>query len=202
MFEPQAYFDRSAFGLSNNNYPQNPIMKHSIEKLLHKYTREDFVFFWHEYPATPIQKSCLSQWYPCRFCVSGKEYFTTEQYMMASKALLFNDLDVYAQIFDATTPKEFKNLGKSVKGYNQDVWNAHKDRIVIEGNIAKFSQNPELKDFLLSTGDKILVEASPLDTIWGIGLDEEDDRAIDPAQWLGENHLGFALMTVRDMLRM
>ena len=121
---------------------------------------------------------------------------------MASKALLFNDLDVYAQIFDATTPKEFKNLGKSVKGYNQDVWNAHKDRIVIEGNIAKFSQNPELKDFLLSTGDKILVEASPLDTIWGIGLDEEDDRAIDPAQWLGENHLGFALMTVRDMLRM
>ncbi len=87
--------------------------------------------------------------------VSGKEYFTTEQYMMASKALLFNDLDVCSQIFNAKTPKEFK----------------------------------------------ILVEASPLDNIWGIGLAEDDARAIDPAQWLGENHLGFALMKVREMLR-
>ena len=121
--------------------------------------------------------------------------------MMASKALMFKDMDIYQQIFQAKTPKEFKNLGKLVKNYDDTIWNLHKDRIVIEGNYAKFSQNPALKDFLLSTGDKILVEASPLDKIWGIGLEESDDRVLDPAQWQGENHLGFALMTVRDMLR-
>ena len=166
-----------------------------------KCTREDFIFFWHEYPHDPVQKTCLSQWYACNFCVSGIEYFTTEQYMMASKALLFKDLDVYQKIFQAKTPKEFKNLGKLVKNYDDSVWNLHKDRIVIEGNYAKFSQNPELKNFLLSTGNKILAEASPIDTIWGIGLEESDDRVLDPAQWQGENHLGFALMKVRDMLR-
>ena len=180
IFEQQSYLDPSVFK---------------------KYTREDFVFFWHEYPQEPVQKSCLSQWYACNFCVSGIGYFTTEQYMMASKALLFNDLDIYQKIFQAQTPKEFKNLGKLVKNYDDAVWNLHKDRIVIEGNYAKFSQNPALKNFLLSTGDKILAEASPLDKVWGIGLDESDDRVLDPAQWQGENHLGFALMRVREMLR-
>jgi ribA/ribD-fused uncharacterized protein len=169
--------------------------------ILKKYTREDFVFFWHEYPHEPVQKSCLSQWYACNFCVSGIEYFTTEQYMMASKALLFKDLNIYQQIFQAKTPQEFKNLGKLVKNYDDAVWNLHKDRIVVEGNYAKFSQNPALKNFLLSTDNKILAEASPYDKIWGIGLEEADDRVLDPTQWQGENHLGFALMKVRDMLR-
>ena len=169
--------------------------------ILKKYTREDFVFFWHEYPHDPVQKTCLSQWYACNFFVSCIEYFTTEQYMMASKALLFKDLNIYQQIFQAKTPQEFKNLGKLVKNYDDTVWNLHKDRIVVEGNYAKFSQNPALKNFLLSTGNKILAEASPYDKIWGIGLEESDDRVLDPAQWQGENHLGFALMKVRDMLR-
>lgn len=176
-------------------------MKYTIQKLLKKYTREDFVFFWHEYPQKPVSKTCLSNWYDCYFYVSGIKYFTTEQYMMASKALLFNDLNIYQQIFQAHTPQEFKNLGKQVNNYNDDVWNLHKDRIMIEGLYAKFSQNVELKDFLLSTEDKILVEASPYDKIWGIALDEDDDRVTDPSQWQGENHLGFALMTVRDLLR-
>lgn len=201
IFEPQTYFDRSAFGIGDTNYKTYPTMTYSLQKLLRRYTREDFVFFWHEYPHDPVSQTCLCQWYACNFFVSGKEYFTTEQYMMASKALLFNDFDVYQQIFDAKTPHDFKQLGRQIKGYNQAVWDAHKDRIVVEGNYAKFSQNPELKDFLLSTGDKILVEASPVDKIWGIGLAEDDDRVIDPAQWQGENHLGFALMEVRDMLR-
>ncbi|MBQ5453396.1 MAG: NADAR family protein [Bacteroidales bacterium] len=165
------------------------------------FTREDFVFFWHEYPHNPVSKTCLSQWYDCEFYVSGKKYFTAEQYMMASKALLFNDLEIYGKIFEAKTPQEFKNLGKLVKNYDSNTWNAHKDRIVIEGNIAKFSQNPDLKNFLLSTGDKILAEASPVDKIWGIGLPEDDVRVLDPANWQGENHLGNALMKVREMLR-
>lgn len=202
IFEPQAYIDLSIFGLAQQpSYVPTAPKKYSIDRLLKRYTREDFVFFWHEYPHDPVQKTCLCQWYACNFCVSGIEYFTTEQYMMASKALMFKDLDIYQQIFQAKTPKEFKNLGKLVKNYDDTIWNLHKDRIVVEGNYAKFSQNPALKNFLLSTGNKILVEASPLDKIWGIGLEESDDRVLDPAQWLGENHLGFALMTVRDMLR-
>jgi len=120
---------------------------------------------------------------------------------MASKALLFNDLEIYGKIFEAKTPQEFKNLGKLVKNYDSNTWNAHKDRIVIEGNIAKFSQNSDLKNFLLSTGDKILAEASPVDKIWGIGLPEDDVRVLDIANWQGENHLGNALMKVREMLR-
>ncbi|MBO7596082.1 MAG: NADAR family protein [Bacteroidales bacterium] len=200
IFKQQTYFDCSAFGLGDQYQPSAPV-KYSIDKLLKQYTREDFVFFWHETPHEPVQKTCLSQWYACNFCVSGIKYFTTEQYMMASKALMFNDLDIYQKIFQAKTPQEFKKLGKLVKNYDDTVWNLHKDRIVIEGNYAKFSQNPALKNFLLSTGNKILAEASPYDKIWGIGLEESDDRVLDPAQWQGENHLGFALMKVRDMLR-
>jgi ribA/ribD-fused uncharacterized protein len=201
VFEQQTYIDLSIFGVENTSYVPSAPTKYSINNLLKKYTREDFVFFWHEYPHGPVHKSCLSQWYACNFCVSGIEYFTTEQYMMASKALMFKDLDIYQQIFQTKMPQEFKNLGKLVKNYDDAVWNLHKDRIVVEGNYAKFSQNPALKNFLLSTGNKILVEASPYDKIWGIGLEESDDRVLDPAQWQGENHLGFALMTVRDMLR-
>ena len=81
------------------------------------------------------------------------------------------------------------------------IWNTHKDRIVIEGNIAKFSQNANLKAFLLSTGNKILVEASPYDKIWGIGIDENHPDACTPSHWHGKNHLGFALMAARDAIR-
>ena len=72
--------------------------------------------------------------------------------------------------------------------------------VVVKGNIAKFSQNEKLLDFLLSTDDKILVEASPKDTVWVIGLDESSPEAIQPRKWIGENLLGFALMEVRDIL--
>ncbi len=176
-------------------------MKYTIQSLPQNLAKEDFVLFFHETPRVPVTKTCLSQWYECEFWVSGTKYSTAEQYMMASKALLFNDINTFHEIMKAHTPKEFKELGRHTKGFDPAIWNAHKDRIVVEGNIAKFSQNEDLKAYLLSTGNKILVEASPYDKIWGIGIDEDHPDAINPARWPGENHLGFALMVARDMIR-
>ena len=92
-------------------------------------------------------------------------------------------------------------MGRDVKGFDDETWSRHRFEIVVRGNEAKFGQNEDLKAFLLSTGEDILVEASPVDRIWGIGLAEDDPCATNPAQWQGLNLLGFALMTVRSMLR-
>lgn len=93
-----------------------------------------------------------------------------------------------------------KKLGRKACDYDDEVWKEKRFDVVVKGNIAKFSQNEKLLDSLLSTGDKILVEASPKDTVWGIGLDESSSEAIQPLKWIGENLLGFALMEVRDIL--
>lgn len=98
------------------------------------------------------------------------------------------------------TPKQFKMLGRKITPFDETVWNAHKKEIVVNGNLAKFSQNEALKSFLLSTRETILVEASPYDTVWGIGMAENYENVNDPHLWQGENNLGFALMEVRDVL--
>jgi ribA/ribD-fused uncharacterized protein len=121
--------------------------------------------------------------------------------MMAEKAKLFGDLDIHKKIIEAATPDQAKSLGRKVKGFVEEIWNAQRFDIVTEGNLAKFSQNPALQKLLLSTGSKILVEASPVDSIWGIGLAEGDERAKDPALWQGLNLLGFALMKTRDQIK-
>ncbi len=121
--------------------------------------------------------------------------------MMASKARLFKDDEALAQILEATDPKEAKALGRKVKHFNEVLWKNDARRLVTEGNASKFGQNAELKEFLLGTGDSILVEASPYDKIWGIGLKEDDERAKHPKTWQGQNLLGFALMDVRESFR-
>jgi hypothetical protein len=93
-----------------------------------------------------------------------------------------------------------KKLGRLVKEYDDEVWKEHRFDVVVSGNYAKFTQNEELKKFLLSTGNRIIVEASPKDTIWGIGMDEFDEDAINPKKWKGTNLLGFALMEVRSKI--
>ena len=128
-------------------------------------------------------------------------YKTAEHYMMAGKAKLFNDLEILEQILKSDTPNQAKSLGRKVKNFDPQLWDEHKYEIVKQGNLLKFSQNEKFKEFLLSTNDKILVEASPYDTIWGIGMLETDSKAENPKQWKGENLLGFALMEVRDELR-
>lgn len=121
--------------------------------------------------------------------------------MMAGKARLFGDQDMLAKIMASDNPQTIKKLGRQVKGFDETAWEQHRFALVLQGNVCKFSQNPALKQFLLSTGNRILVEASPYDCIWGVGLSAEDPRIQDPRQWRGQNLLGFALTEVRDILR-
>ncbi|MFD0688253.1 NADAR family protein [Actinomadura fibrosa] len=159
-------------------------------------TRLKFVFFWRDTGRT----GCLSQWHTSPFTVAGITYPTAEHYMMAGKARLFGDEEMAAAILDAGHPAEAKKLGGRVRGFDEETWAAHRFGIVVDGNMAKFSQHPELRSYLLSTGDRVLVEASPLDRIWGIGLAADDERAERVADWRGLNLLGFALMEVRERL--
>lgn len=159
-------------------------------------------YFWGHTPHPgKMTNACFSQWYDCWFVIEGVSYHTTEQFMMASKARLFSDEDTLQLIMSAETPFEYKKLGRKVKGFEQDRWNRMKYGIVVEGNKAKFGQNPVLKQYLLSTGDDLIAEASPYDTVWGIGLDREQALKGGIEQWKGENLLGFALMEVRDWLK-
>lgn len=160
-----------------------------------------FLFFWgHRAPARGVNQSCLSQWYPAPFTSGTCLYRTAEHFMMARKAELFGDPALAADIRVAPDPSRAKALGRRVRGFEESVWIRERFDIVVEGNVLKFGQNPALKKFLLGTHDQVLVEASPLDAIWGIGLDAETARVTPPAQWRGENLLGFALMEVRRRL--
>ena len=161
--------------------------------------RNKYVFFWSHRPrvAGVVDRSCFSQWYPASFVVEGDRYGTAEHYMMAEKARLFGDEEVRARILAASSPGEVKQLGREVRGFDEARWTEARFGIVARGNQAKFAQHPELRAFLLGTGRRVLVEASPTDRVWGIGLAEQDERATDPLSWQGLNLLGFALMTVR-----
>lgn len=161
----------------------------------------DFMFFWGIGDTDRIQKGCLSQWWPCRFSVDGVEYNCAEQYMMASKARTFGDSETFGKIMQTSKPKLIKSLGRQVRNFDERTWDAVKYDVVVDGNMAKFSQNPELKSFLLSTGDAKLVEASPVDRIWGVGLAENDPSITDETKWQGLNLLGKALMAVRARLK-
>lgn len=163
----------------------------------------DYLFFWGHRPAPDgrVGKSCLSQWWPAPFSVDGETYATAEHWMMAEKAGLFGDEATRRRILAAATPREAKALGRQVAGYDEARWVAARFDIVVEGNVLKFEQHPDLGAWLLGTGDRVLVEASPEDAVWGIGLDEHHADAPHPARWPGLNLLGFALMDVRDWLR-
>ncbi|WP_434417850.1 NADAR family protein [Nannocystis pusilla] len=148
------------------------------------------VLFWQP-PAA------FGQWTPSRFEVDGVTYGCAEQFMMAEKARLFGDEATRAKILATDSPRQHKALGREVAGFVQAVWDRECLEIVVRGNRAKFTQNPDLRAALLATGDKLLVEASPLDRLWGVGLRADDPRIHDPRQWRGKNLLGEALMRVR-----
>ena len=160
------------------------------------------IYFWGHTPnPKKVTAACFSQWYDCYFEVEGVRYHTTEQFMMASKARLFGDEEVFQEIMTSDSPYDYKKLGRKIRGFEQASWDAKKYEIVVEGNKAKFGQNSDIKEFLLSTGDALLAEASPYDDIWGIKLDRETAMKGTVEQWQGENLLGCALMEVRDYLR-
>lgn len=180
-------------------------MKYSIDWLKKEVEKEqhiDYLFFWGHTPknVTVVDKSCFSQWFESDFAVDDIIYPTAEHWMMAQKALLFNDTEIYQKIIGAPKAAIAKNLGREVKDFNAELWNENAYKIVVQGNFYKFNQNKELLKFLLYTNRKVLVEASPSDCIWGIGMDQNDADATNPFKWEGTNLLGFALMEVRDLL--
>lgn len=142
-------------------------------------------------------KGPFSQWFKRKFTVAGIEYNCMEQYMMAHKALCFNDMDRYEFIMGSNSPWDHKLHGRMVTPYDDAVWSAARFNIVVEGGYHKFSQHEDLKQLLIDTGDKIIVEASPIDPIWGIGIGMDDPKRFDETKWAGQNLLGKALMQNR-----
>lgn len=158
-------------------------------------------FFW---------KSKLSQWSTSPFTddkfmseylpFNKVAFVCAEQYMMFHKAMIMGDFDTAKKILETTDPKEQQSLGRQVSGYDEVLWDRTRYDVVKRGNILKFRQNPELKKMLFDTYPRQLVEASPHDKIWGVGLDETDPMINDPENWRGRNLLGKVLTEVRDIL--
>ncbi|AKH85831.1 hypothetical protein AA958_30505 [Streptomyces sp. CNQ-509] len=161
-----------------------------------------YLYFWGHRPKRQdvVDAACLSQWWPVEFEVDGVGYVTAEHWMMAAKARLFGDEAAVARILATRHPGAAKAEGRKVRGFDEAVWEEHRFAAVVRGNLAKFGRHPGLGAYLLGTGSRILVEASPVDRVWGIGLAATDDRAQDPGAWRGLNLLGFALMEVRATL--
>jgi ribA/ribD-fused uncharacterized protein len=152
---------------------------------------ERFTLFWD---------GPFSQWAESPFSLDGTAYNTAEQYMMAEKAGLFGDAATRTRILEAHQPWDQKALGRRVAGFDEAVWRRHARDIVYRGNRAKFTAHADLAAQLFATAGTTLVEASPVDRIWGIGRGPDDPRALDPAQWRGTNWLGETLTRLRDDL--
>ncbi|MGQ4512657.1 NADAR domain-containing protein [Streptomyces sp. DW26H14] len=164
--------------------------------------RVEYLRFWGHAPSRDgqLSASCLSQWWPAPFTVGGVAYATAEHWMMAGKARLFGDAEAERAALAAAHPSQAKKAGRLVRGFDEEIWRQERFALVVEGSVHKFGQDPALRSFLLATGDRVLVEASPVDRIWGIGLAADDERAENPADWRGQNLLGFALMEARTRL--
>ena len=160
-------------------------------------TTDKMVLFWRT-------DDIYSNWHPSLFLdMHQVQYSNAEQYMMAAKARLFGDYETEREILavKGSNPSRMKSLGRKVRNFNERTWVEHRDQIMFDACLLKFGQNAHLRAQLMATGDRILVEASPVDFIWGIGLEENDPRAEDETQWKGLNLLGIALMRVRDEFR-
>jgi ribA/ribD-fused uncharacterized protein len=171
-----------------------------IERMARGFEPE-FLFFWGHTP-TPgheVGRWVLSQWWLSDFDADGVTYRSAEHFMMAGKARLFGDEEMLAEILAAETPAEAKKLGRAVRGFDQDRWIQGRFELVVRGSVAKFSG--DLRSYLLGTGETVLVEAAPRDTVWGIGLGKDNPKARHPSTWRGANLLGFALMEARARLR-
>lgn len=157
------------------------------------------LLFWGHRPRPDgsLGPSCLSQWWPAPFVVDGRVFVTAEHYLMWQKASLFGDDRTAERILATDDPAEAKRLGRTVAGFDENVWSQRRFEIVVDGNRAKFGQHEDLGRYLLGTGSQVLAEASPVDTEWGIGFAADHPDARKPSRWRGKNLLGIALMQVR-----
>jgi ribA/ribD-fused uncharacterized protein len=158
-----------------------------------------YLFFWGHEPKSN-STACFSQWFDCAFECEGHRFATAEHYMMYRKACLFGDEKIAKAILSASHPGEAKALGRQVSGFQQLKWEQRRLEIVVSGNMAKFSADERSRSVLLNSRQRILVEASPVDTIWGSGLEARHPKAAHATAWPGLNLLGFALMQVRTEL--
>lgn len=155
---------------------------------------EEFTFFYRS--ASPF-----SNWFSCSFRDDdGVVYNCSEQYMMAEKAKLFGDDSTAKKILAALHPWEQKSLGRTISNFDKKTWEDNAKKIVYRGCYFKFTQNAALLDKLIETTGTLLVEASPTDTVWGIGMSENDPNCHDQTKWKGSNWLGEVLTELRDNL--
>jgi ribA/ribD-fused uncharacterized protein len=185
--------------------PAGPAAVRSVDALIAGVAggvRVKYLHFWGHSPQRDGAPGpgCLSQWWPAPFTVDGVEYATAEHWMMAGKARLFGDADAERRAVAAGHPNAAKTVGRTVRGFDETVWEHARFELVTAGSVHKFAQHPDLRAYLLATRDRVLVEASPLDRVWGIGLAADDAGARHPASWRGLNLLGFALMEARARL--
>lgn len=143
----------------------------------------------------------LSNWYMSDFVADDIKFTSMEQYMMYKKAQLFNDKEIMQEILSTDNVGKIKMLGRSVKNYDEIMWNGVRQIVVYEGLYAKFSQNESLREKLLATENYILAECAVSDCIWGIGLAMNDEKRLSTEEWRGQNLLGFAIMQVREKLK-
>jgi ribA/ribD-fused uncharacterized protein len=153
---------------------------------------DKYVFFWN---------GIYSQWFLADMVTDSITFNSCEQYMMYRKALLFGDKEIADEILFEEDPREQKKWGRKIKNFNKDIWEQNCLSIVYQGNLAKFTQNEDLKRQLLLTGDRMLVEASPVDQIWGIKMGENDKGVDNPVNWRGLNLLGQVLNLVKNTLK-
>ncbi|NOQ70937.1 MAG: DUF1768 domain-containing protein [Crocinitomix sp.] len=181
-------------------------MKYSLEILKEQFQKGErikYLFFWGHQPSKDgsVSATCFSQWWKASFEVDGNVFRTAEHWMMYQKAILFADQEIAKEVLTVGAPMQAKALGRKVNNFDADIWDQHKFQIVIDGNLHKFKQHIELKEYLIKTGKRTIVEASPRDRIWGIGMGKDNEKAQNPLMWRGQNLLGFALMEVRDKLK-
>ena len=164
----------------------------SGEKFHDLVVRDGYALFWSEWP---------SQWTHSPFTLGGKRYNCAEQHMMAEKARLFKDDAALKKIMSTSDPSDQKRWGREVRGFDANKWSSVCFDVVLRGSLEKYRQNPELCEKLLATGNLTMVEASPKDKIWGIGMDKNHKDATKPGRWLGKNLLGKALDQARAIIR-
>lgn len=182
---------------------------YSLEKLQQVWQegqRFQFIYFWNFKPQDvkldQYNETCCTQWFPSEFVdESGQQYSCCEQYMMAQKAILFNDNETLDKILKTNVPRQIKKLGREVKNFDENKWSQNSQEIVFHGNLYKYSQNEKFRNYILSVPrNAIFVEASPLDSIWGIKLAADNPKVQNPLEWKGTNFLGFQITRVRDYL--